>query len=181
MMRVDVWSAAVLVAALLACGPTIDVGQNVVDGGAASDAAASEAGEGGGGDAGQVDASARPSKTKGGESCATADLPPAASTCSIPGTYTVTENLCGSTDPTCTDIQTATPYTWTAEVSVTGTTVKLTNHVDRLLQCTLSSACTCLDSGYELHFTSTGFVAVDGFACRGGTGFQRELDHGVKQ
>ncbi len=173
-------SALVLVSVAAACGPTIDVGQS--DGGAASDGAKSGLDDSAGGtDAGHTDAvTTGSSKTKGGVSCEKADLPAAGSACSIPGTYDVTESLCSSTDATCMDVQTATDYQWTAVVTLTGTTVKLTNGTDRLLHCELSPPCTCVSAGGNVyHFTSTGFASTGKSQCAG-SAIQNELSTGVK-
>lgn len=168
--------------AAAACGPTIDVGQN--DGGAASDAKSGfENGDGGRTDAGFTDdgATTGSSKTKGGVSCEKADLPPAASACTIPGTYDVTESLCSSTNAMCMDVQTALDYRWTAVVTLTGTTVKLTNGTDRLMHCELTPPCTCVSTGGNVyHFTNTGFVSTGKSSCGATSVDQNELSTAVK-
>lgn len=170
----------VLSAASVACGSTIDVGRDVGDGGTGSDAKSGfdvpDSGAGG-----MDGATTFSSKTQSGQSCAVADLPPAASACSIPGSYVVTESLCTSPNATCMDPATTTDFVWTADVTLTGTTVKLTNGSNRLLHCELSPPCTCVGSGGDVfHFTATGFTTINGSQCQG-TATQPELDVGVKQ
>ena len=179
-MRVLLSALALGAASVFACGPTIDVGQT--DSGAASDGAKSDLGDGGA-DAGmRTDAATTgSSKTKAGQSCEKADLPPAGSACSIPGVYTVTESMCSSTDPTCMDVQTTPDFVWTADVTISGTTVKLTNHTNRLMHCVLTPPCTCVATGGDLYnFTSTGFAATGKSQCQG-TAVQNMLVTGVNQ
>ena len=179
-MRVFLSALALSAASVFACGPTIDVGQT--DGGRASDGATSDLGEGGA-DAGMRSDSATTgsSKTKAGQSCEKADLPPAGNACSIPGVYTVTESMCSSTDPTCMDVQTTPDYVWTANVTISGTTVKLTNGTNRLMHCVLTPPCTCVSTSGDLfNFTSTGFAATGKSQCQG-TAVQNQLTTGVKQ
>ncbi len=176
--------ALALCAGFIACSSTIDVGHDTSDGGSGSDARSGftdpDSGTDGG-STGMDGATGFSSKTQGGQSCAVADLPPAASTCSIPGTYVVTESLCTSPDSTCMNPATTTDFVWTANVTLTGTTVKLTNGTDRLLHCTLTPPCTCVGSGGDVfHFTATGFTTINGSQCAG-TATQPELDVGVKQ
>ncbi|MEO6420138.1 MAG: hypothetical protein ABIP39_12050 [Polyangiaceae bacterium] len=182
MMRPFFTSSLVLLlgAASVACSSTIDVGRDVGDGGPGSDAR-SVLNDADSGTSGKDATAAGSSKTKSGASCESADLPPAGSACTIPGTYVVTESLCSSTDATCMDPAGTTDYVWTANVTLTGTTVKLTNGTDRLLHCELTPPCTCLSSsGKPYHFTETGFTTIGGSQCAG-TATQGELDVGVKQ
>ena len=128
------------------------------------------------------DAKASTSRTSLGESCEKADLPTASSSCAVPGTYEVTESLCSSPNPACTDVTTTSPFTWTAAVTVIGSSVKLTNGTDRLEKCTLTSPCTCTSTGgFEIRFTQTGFVGLGASSCQGGAADQNVLTKGVKQ
>lgn len=118
-------------------------------------------------------------KTSSGQVCVEGAIAAAATTCSIPGTYQVTESLCSSDDAACQPNTTA-PYTWTATVTVTGQEVKLTNGTDRLLRCDLSGPCTCAKGDSLYHFTATGFEALGRSGCVG-SGRQVRFDVGVKQ
>lgn len=172
----------VLCAASVACGSTIDVGGKS-DGAAGADTGAGTDGATSVYDSGSSDAAGDApetfsSKTKKGVSCAVADLPPAASACSIPGSYEVTESLCSSPDPTCRDLE---DYVWTANVTLTGTEVELTNGTDRLLSCELAPPCSCVGkSGDVFHFTSAGFATIGTSHCQG-SATQNQLVVGVKQ
>lgn len=171
----------VLCMASVACSSTIDVGQANGDGGGGSDAKSGfDEGDGGADASGKDATTAPPSTTKDGVSCANADLPPAASACSIPGSYTVTESMCSSTNATCMDPQTSMDFVWTADVTLTGTTVKLTNGTNRLMHCVLTPPCTCVDSSGDMyHFTATGFASVGRSSCQG-SATQPYLTTGVK-
>jgi hypothetical protein len=108
--------------------------------------------------------------TAAGESCSPSDYPPAAASCAIAGLYTVTESwchggACGATAPT-PDV-----YQWVANVTVSGTEVKLTNGTNRLFHCQLSTACDCVVSnGSLIRFSGDAFVSVEeGADCPGGS------------
>lgn len=111
-------------------------------------------------------------ETAAGESCSPADYPPAPATCAIEGQYIVTENDClggaCASGPTGVD-----GYQWVANVTVTGTEVKLTNGTDRLFHCQLKTSCDCRDSNGELlRFSNSGFVGLGRSDCPGSFGYK---------
>jgi hypothetical protein len=104
--------------------------------------------------------------TPAGDSCSPADFPPAQASCSIAGQYVVTETWCKdgtcSTDPPAGSDN----YQWVANVTVSGSQVKLTDGSSRLLLCQLSTACDCYsESGLLTRFSGTGFVAIGKSDC----------------
>ncbi|MBX3192202.1 MAG: hypothetical protein KF819_34755 [Labilithrix sp.] len=129
-----------------------------------SDPDASTASDSGAKDSARTDFFGR---TAAGESCNPAEYPPATTSCAIAGQYTVTESwcqggVCGAAPPS------ADAYQWLANVTVTGTEVRLTNGTNRLLRCQLETACDCRSSSGDLtRFTSSGFVSLGKTACPG--------------
>lgn len=102
--------------------------------------------------------------TGSGESCDPAKFyPPKSTTCTIAGSYAVTEESCsgGACGP-------YDPFTWQGTVTVNGTQVKFRGQ-DTLYECELTGACDCAtSSGKLIRFTKDGFFEIGTIDCGNG-------------
>lgn len=176
-------SLAVLFATTAACSSStsggVDAGTGNEGGGELADDAAALL------DSGPVPDTASDARfsptTPGGESCDSNAFPAAATTCTIPGQYQVTEETCTSNNPSCTAKPGAT-YVWTAQVTVSGLEVKMTDGNTRLVRYALDGECSGKSSsGRTLRFLPNGsFVAEYGSSCSTGDA-QAGLIKGVRK